>query len=394
MSTVPDKVMQLTKAQMLHDRRQNEARSAMTAEEREKTPKTDYLVPIIADGDAGFGGITTIMKMTKLFIESGAGGMHMEDQKPGVKKCGHLGGKVLVSAREMNTRLQAARLQADILGNDLVIVARTDALSAVFIDNNIDPLDHPFILGAVDPENPEKLMTFPEVGKEAIEKKFTGEEKEHKLKMWEERCLDLSLEEAHKFAFELGFEFNFNWDICRTEEGYFRVKGSVPYCIQRGKAFSPYSDLLWMETDSPRLDVADEFAKGVHAELPNAMLGYNLSPSFNWAACEMGHGELANFVPDLGEMGYNWQFITLAGFHQAALMSELFTKQYVKNGMQGYLDMIQGPEADHGVEQLLHQTWSGANLKDREVELASGGKSSTQANTAAGGSTEKQFGKK
>lgn len=101
------------------------------------------------------------MKLVKLFVEAGAGGIHIEDQKPGVKKCGHLGGKVLVSAKEMVTRLQAARLQADIMGCELVIIARTDALSSVYLDNNIDSVDHPFILGCVDPKDSNKLLTFP-----------------------------------------------------------------------------------------------------------------------------------------------------------------------------------------------------------------------------------------
>lgn len=126
----------------------------MTPDQKEKHKKIDYLVPIIADADAGFGGITSVMKLVKMFIEAGAGGIHIEDQKPGVKKCGHLGGKVLVSAREHVTRLQAARLQADVMGCELVLCARTDALSATFLDSNIDPVDHPFILGCVDAKNP------------------------------------------------------------------------------------------------------------------------------------------------------------------------------------------------------------------------------------------------
>lgn len=167
MSTVPDKVKQLVNAQLFHDRKQNDERSQMTTEQREKTKKVDYLVPCVADADAGFGGITSVMKLVKMFIEAGAGGIHLEDQKPGVKKCGHLGGKVLVSVREHITRLQAARLQADVMGCDLVICARTDAMSATFLDSNIDPVDHPFILGYID-SNKSKLLTFPEAGKAAI----------------------------------------------------------------------------------------------------------------------------------------------------------------------------------------------------------------------------------
>ena len=149
----------------------------MTPEQRKTTPRVDYLTPIIADADAGFGGVTAVMKLTKAFIEAGVGGIHIEDQKAGAKKCGHLGGKVLVTTREQCQRLQAARLQADVMGVELVIVARTDSLSASFIDTNIDPLDHPYILGEVDSANPETLMTFPEAGIKAINDQIRDESK-------------------------------------------------------------------------------------------------------------------------------------------------------------------------------------------------------------------------
>ena len=165
----------------------------MTVEQKEKTKKVDYLVPCIADADAGFGGITSVMKLVKMFIDAGAGGIHIEDQKPGVKKCGHLGGKVLVSAKEQVTRLQAARLQADVQGCDLLICARTDAMSATFLDSNIDPIDHPFILGCVDPANKSKLLTFPSAGRASIMQHFKGEQKEKLLKLWEDHCLHMSL---------------------------------------------------------------------------------------------------------------------------------------------------------------------------------------------------------
>ena len=177
MNTLPDKVDQFVKCQMLHDRKQNEERSRMTAAEKEATPVRDYLKPCIADADAGFGGITSVMKLTKMFVEAGAAGMHIEDQKPGVKKCGHLGGKVLVSTREQCIRLQSCRLQADLMGCDMNIVARTDSLDAVFIDNNIDPIDHPFIQGVVDPSKPTDTMTFPNAGRNAIERTFSGQKK-------------------------------------------------------------------------------------------------------------------------------------------------------------------------------------------------------------------------
>ncbi len=173
----------------------------MTPEERSKSQRIDFMCPIIADADAGFGGATSVMKLTKAFIEAGVAGIHIEDQKAGAKKCGHLGGKVLVNSKEQCGRLQAARLQADIMGVELVIVARTDALSATFIDTNIDPLDHPYILGQVDQSNPDLLLTFPEAGVREIINTFPETEKQNKcITAWTKNCTNLSLPEARLFA--------------------------------------------------------------------------------------------------------------------------------------------------------------------------------------------------
>lgn len=355
-NTVPTKVDQLFKAQLFHDRRQSLNRAQMTPEERKKTPVYDYLAPMIADADAGFGGTTAVMKMTKLFIEAGAGGIHIEDQLHGTKKCGHMAGKVIVSTKSHINRLIASRLQADICGSPLVLCCRTDALSAKFIESNVDEIDHPWILGIDDPSKPDDLVTFVEAGRREIRRKFQGNERRTVLDKWNNLIYQCSLNEAKKLANSLGFEFYFDWEKPRTYEGYYRIEqGSIDFCIRRAIQFSPYCDLIWMETPKPNLQVARKFAEGVRAFYPEQMFAYNLSPSFNWDASGMTDVEIGRFCADLGKYGYVFQFITLAGFHMNALASEVFANKFKDEGMIAYVRDVQRKERMYGVDQLKHQ---------------------------------------
>ena len=273
----------------------------------------DYLVPIVADAEAGFGGPLNAYELMKGMIASGASGVHWEDQLASEKKCGHLGGKVLIPTGQHVRTLNAARLAADVAGVPSVIIARTDAEAATLITSDVDERDAEFI---------------------------TGE---------------------------------------RTAEGFYKVKNGVEPCIARAKAYAPHSDLIWMETGTPDLELARKFAEAVKSEFPDQMLSYNCSPSFNWKK-NLDDATIAKFQRELGAMGYTFQFITLAGFH--ALNHSMFdlAKGYNERQMSAYVELQEREFADEarGYTATKHQREVGTGYFDA-ISTAVNPESSTVA---------------
>ncbi|MCY1157837.1 MAG: aceA [Citricoccus sp.] len=279
----------------------------------------DYLVPIVADAEAGFGGPLNAYELMKAMIAAGASGVHWEDQLASEKKCGHLGGKVLIPTGQHIRTLNAARLAADVSGVNSVVIARTDAEAATLITSDVDERDAEFI---------------------------TGE---------------------------------------RTAEGFYKVRNGIEPCIARAKAYAPYSDLIWMETGTPDLELAKKFAEAVKSEFPDQMLSYNCSPSFNWRK-NLDDETIAKFQRELGAMGYTFQFITLAGFH--ALNHSMFdlAKGYNERQMSAYVELQEREFADEarGYTATKHQREVGTGYFDA-ISTAVNPDSST---TALAGSTE------
>ncbi len=284
----------------------------------------DYFLPIVADAEAGFGGVLNAYELMKGMIEAGAAGVHFEDQLASVKKCGHMGGKVLVPTQEAVQKLVAARLAADVSAVPTLVIARTDANAADLLTSDCDPYDGDFI---------------------------TGE---------------------------------------RTSEGFYRVRAGLDQAIARGLAYAPYADLIWCETAKPDLEEARRFAEAIHAKYPDQLLAYNCSPSFNWKK-NLDDATIAKFQQELSDMGYKYQFITLAGIHNMWFNMFDLAYDYARGeGMKHYVEKVQEAEfaaASKGYTFVAHQQEVGPGYFDKMTTIIQGGESSV---TALTGSTEEE----
>lgn len=304
-----------------------------------------------------------------------------------------------------------------ISGTDLLAIARTDSEAATLITSTIDHRDHAFIVGATNPSlQPlnDLMVAAEQAGKngaelQAIEDQWTTQAG---LKLFNEAVIDAindgvhvnkkglidqylnavkgkSNNEARAIAKGItGADIHWDWDAPRTREGYYRYQGGTQCAVNRAVAFAPFADLIWMESKLPDFKQAKGFADGVHAVWPEQKLAYNLSPSFNWKKA-MPRDEQETYIKRLGQLGYSWQFITLAGLHTTALISHQFAKAYSQQGMRAYGELVQEPEMEQGVDVVTHQKWSGANYVDNLLKMVSGGVSSTAA--MGKGVTEDQF---
>ena len=264
--------------------------------------------PIVADAEAGFGGALNSYELARNLIEAGAAAVHFEDQLASEKKCGHLGGKVLIPTSQAIRNLNAARLAADVAGTDTLVIARTDAESARLLTTDIDEIDCKFIKN----------------GKRVYDKH------------------------------------------ARTPEGYYEIEGGLEMGCERGQAYAEYADLVWCETSKPCLVEAKRFADAVKGAVPDAMLAYNCSPSFNWRQSIPSDQELQDFQWELGKMGFKFQFITLAGFHATNYAVFDFARKYKKDGMFAYsrLQEMEFAAQSDGYTSAKHQREVGVGYFD------------------------------
>lgn len=462
LSQVPDEAAGLVRALLTADRNQHYLRLQMTDAQRAATPAVDFRPFIVADADTGHGGDPHVRNLIRRFVEAGVPGYHIEDQRPGTKKCGHQGGKVLVPSDEQIKRLNTARFQLDIMGVPGLIVARTDAEAANLIDGRTDERDQPFLLGATNLDVPpykacflamlrrlhqrgvrelngHLLYALPQGEYEVadawlaakgiaatideaaaawtadphqsldelfdkVESSFIeawqsdagletygnavaeilrfkdseGEAVGMKPAEWLEFAKTASLYAAQQKAAELGVNAPWDCERAKTPEGYYQVRGGIPYAIAKSLAAAPFADLLWMETKTADLADAREFAEAVHAVYPDKMLAYNLSPSFNWDTTGMTDEQMRAFPEELGKMGFVFNFMTYGGHQIDGVAAEEFATALRQDGMlalarlQRKMRLLESP-------YRTPQTLVGGPRSDAALAASSGRTATTKA---------------
>ncbi|CDO88891.1 isocitrate lyase [Mycobacterium triplex] len=472
LSQVPEDAAVLVRALLTADRNQQYQRLHMSEQQRATAKEYDYRPFIIADADTGHGGDPHVRNLVRRFVEAGVPGYHIEDQRPGTKKCGHQGGKVLVPSDEQIKRLNAARFQLDIMRVPGIIVARTDAEAANLIDSNSDERDQAFLLGATNLDIPSYKACFLALmrrfyelgvkelnghllyaladgeygianawlerqgilglvsdavnqwrqnGQDSIDDLFDQVESRF-VAAWEDDAglmtyadavaevlafgesehdepATMSPDEWRKFAArtshyaarekarELGATPDWSPELARTPEGYYQVRGGIPYAIAKSLAAAPFADILWMETKTADLADAKQFADAIHAEFPDQMLAYNLSPSFNWDTTGMTDEEMKRFPEELGKMGFVFNFITYGGHQIDGVAAEEFAANLRQDGMlalarlQRKMRLVESP-------YRTPQTLVGGPRSDAALAASSGRTATTKA--MGKGSTQHQ----
>jgi isocitrate lyase len=471
LSQVPDDAAVLVRALLTADRNQQYLRLNMTEQQRATSREYDFRPFIIADADTGHGGDPHVRNLIRRFVEVGVPGYHIEDQRPGTKKCGHQGGKVLVPSDEQIKRLNAARFQLDIMRVPGIIVARTDAEAANLIDSRADERDQPFLLGATNLKIPSykacflaMMRHFYELGAEElnghllyalsdgeyaaasawlerhgitdlvseavnawrenaetsiddvydkVESQFVaaweddagvmtygeavaevlefGESDDEPHGMspeeWRAFAARASLYDARAKAKELGVDPGWDCELAKTPEGYYQIRGGIPYAIAKSLAAAPFADILWMETKTADLADAKQFADAIHAVFPDQMLAYNLSPSFNWDTTGMTDEEMKRFPEELGKMGFVFNFITYGGHQIDGVAAEEFATNLKQDGMlalarlQRKMRLVESP-------YRTPQTLVGGPRSDAALAASSGRTATTKA--MGKGSTQHQ----
>lgn len=390
--TVPRVVNRIVKSQMWRDRTQRQHLLMLSEEERKLYPQFDFLLPVIADGDMGFGGVTTIAKFTKVFVESGVAMFHLDDLAIGMKKFTQGIGRTVIPTSEYLKRLTAARFQIDVMGADTLLMSRVDCYHGGFITSVFDSRDHKYVMGAtvedIDPLikvlsdariqgksiakakldwfKDAKVMTFDE----AVEQVFNDEEYNAYLNLVKEAPLS-SLTKRQEMAAKVSSKpVYFNWDAGRNSYGHYLFKQCIESVIDRAIAALPLTDTTWARIDAPKPDEVTKF----HAELrkvsPDRVFGFGYIGTYDFAANGYSEKQVDNFHQDLADIGAVWQVQPIFAIQGTNLFNYKFLEMWKKEGIRGYIRDVQTEANAPGkFRPGAFASWGGGYLADTYIDI-------------------------
>jgi isocitrate lyase len=393
--TVPKVVSKIFKSQLWHDQRQRQFRLRHPVEQRGELENWDYMAPIVADGDMGFGSLTSTMKMTREFVDAGVAMIHMDDLAIGMKKFTVGQGRTVVPTQEYLDRLTAVRMQFDVMGAETLLLARCDTDHAEFITSVVDERDHEYVQGATKKVEPLQvclraaqaedkdlknarnewkakagIMTFDE----AVANVASKEELEaYKSDLSKQKFTSLSArrEIAAKTVKQ---EVVFDWELPRSAMGQYMLKSCVKGIVERALAAAPLSDVTWARMDSPDWKDIVDFHTEVRAVHPQRLFAFGYTGDYDFAKAGFSDEQVKDLHLDLAKLGIVWQVQPIWSLQGLNLVTEQFAKLWQEQGIAGYLETVQGPALStkpmtDGFEKL---SYCGGYLADAFFETVAG----------------------
>ncbi|KAG9243170.1 putative mitochondrial 2-methylisocitrate lyase [Calycina marina] len=364
MDTVPKVVDKVFKSQMWHSQRQSHYRMLASKEERADLENWDYLTPIVADGDMGFGGLTSTVKMTKLFVEAGVAMFHLDDLAIGKKKFTVGQGRTIVPTSEYLDRLTSARMQIDIMGAETLLLCRCDTDHSEFIADVIDARDHKYVQGATIPVTSLR-ETLKEAAKRgspnllAVRKEWIASAKictydeaveavaseiEYKDYISKVGSGIKSLKERETIAKEVvSKDIFFDWDLPRSREGQYLYRSCVTGIVERSILAAPLGDVTWARMDAPNWNDLVEFHTKFSKVIPDRNFAFGYTGDYDYTKAGFSQEAIRTFPSDLAKMGITWQVQPIWALQGLNFGTEKFAKLWRERGIEGYIAEVQTP---------------------------------------------------
>jgi isocitrate lyase len=393
--TVPKCVSKIFKSQLWHDQRQRQFRLRHPIEKREELENWDYMAPIIADGDMGFGSLTSTMKMAREFVDAGVAMIHLDDLAIGMKKFTVGQGRTIVPTQDYLDRLTAVRMQFDVMGAETLLLARCDTDHAEFITSVVDERDHEYVQGATKKVEPLQgcLRAAQAEGKDLKATRDAWKVKAGIMTFDEAVVSVASKEELEAYKKELSRqkftsladrraiagrtvkqEVFFDWELPRSAMGQYMLKSCVKGIVERALAAAPLSDVTWARMDSPDWNDIVDFHTQVRKVHPDRLFAFGYTGDYDFAKAGFSEEQVKTLHVDLAKLGIVWQVQPIWSLQGLNLVTEEFAKMWQEQGIAGYLKSVQGPALSSkpmtdGFEKL---SYCGGYLADAFFETIAG----------------------